>query len=214
MAVKKKTIKSMPPAKYKADLIHRGVDGDKTTYIYDRGDGTSEMWTFNSDGTVAFTNDNSSDVSTSNNDNSDAWESDVLDTPRPEGLNQNGQALLDRYQFPTSMVKDEDRFIGDTNIGKKPVNKSKSTSPNINAKTFASAFKQARTAGLDTFTWKGKQYGTRYKNESKSDNTTEKSSNTMSSKLTFGKAFDKARREGLSTFIWRGKKYGTKLKGE
>lgn len=186
MAIKKKTIKSVTSANNSGTVIHRGIDGDKTMYMYDMGDGTTEMWGFNSDGTV-----------------------DV------DGVTEDGRPLLDRYRIPTSSVKEEDKFIGDTNIGKKSTNNnSQTTSPNINAKTFASAFKQARTAGLDTFTWKGRQYGTRYKNESKSDNTTEKSSNTMSSKLTFGKAFDKARREGLSTFIWRGKKYGTKLKGE
>ena len=184
MAIKKKTIKPHPLGN-KTNIIHRGTEGDKTIYMYDNGDGTVEMIGYNPDGTIA-TDGMQFD---SNKD---------YDVP-----------LFDRYRIPANEVRDEDKFIGDSNIGKK-----KQSSPNINSKTFAGAFKQARTAGLDKFTWKGKEYGTRYKNESKSNDTTKETSNKMNSKLTFGKAFDKARKQGLSTFIWRGKKYGTKLKGE
>ncbi len=115
---------------------------------------------------------------------------------------------------------------------------------NYDNMSFNQAFKAARQGGARTFTWKGKNYGTRVAGESDFDyehglisrignqfrpNTTgilfeqntpiqtqqpSQIQDNNMDNMSFSQAFRQARTNGISTFTWKGKDYGTKLKSE
>tara|TARA_B100000902_G_scaffold203941_1_gene194471 strand:- start:2152 stop:2859 length:708 start_codon:yes stop_codon:yes gene_type:complete len=100
------------------------------------------------------------EVATSKKKNENAVKTDVTRTRSKVNANKGVNEVK-------ATVTKKKSGVGVNKTISKKVNKPKNEAPKKKELTFGQAFKQARSAGAKTFTWKGKSYHTRQKEENK-----------------------------------------------